>query len=144
MNNRVMISLDLAGRLSPLLTWTPQNSDRFVIDRDELRDSVFTVSDMVVERVTQDGQTRFHFNGTTEWALDSIDQDDVVWLPREDQLRELLEDAFLSLDRQSGHFVVSVLGPEGAFHTDPVDDASDAYAHALLHVMESVTADSAV
>ncbi|MGI8456504.1 MAG: pilus assembly protein CpaE [Propionibacteriaceae bacterium] len=138
-----MISLDLAGRLSHLLTWTPQNSDRFFIARDEMRDSVFTVSDMVVEQVTNHGQTRFHFNGTTEWALDSIDQDEAVWLPREDQLRELLEDSFLSLDRQSGHFVVSVLGPEGAFHTDPVEDASDAYAHALLHVLEAATADSA-
>jgi hypothetical protein len=137
-----MISHDLANRLSPLLTWTPQNSDRFFITHEEMRDSVFTVSDMVVEQVTKDGQTRFHFNGTTEWALDAIDQDDVIWLPREDQLRELLEDAFLSLDRQAGQFVVSVLAPEGAFHTDPCDDASDAYARALLHVLEAATVQS--
>ena len=30
------------------------------------------------------------FNGTTEWALDSIELDHVLWLPREDQLRELM------------------------------------------------------
>jgi hypothetical protein len=29
------------------------------------------------------------FNGTTEWALDSVAQADALWLPREDQLREL-------------------------------------------------------
>ena len=51
---------------------------------------MFTVSDMVVELVTQKGESRFHFNGTVEWALDSVESDGVIWLPREDQLRELL------------------------------------------------------
>lgn len=137
-----MISHDLAMRLSPLLQWTPENSDRFFIAREEIADSVFTVSDMVVEQITRNGQKRFHFNGTTEWALDSIETDAVVWLPREDQLRELLGEAFLSLDRQSGRFVVSVLGPEGAFHTEETVDASDAYALALLHLRSAASSPS--
>ncbi len=135
-----MINRDLATRLSPLLSWTPENADQFFIARGEIAESTFTVSDMVVERVTKDGHTRFHFNGTTEWALDSVESEDVIWLPREHQLRELLGDRFLSLDQQSGAFVVSVVGPDGAFHTDPASDASDAYALALLHVLEPAAA----
>lgn len=56
---------------------------------------IFTVADMVVEAEYPTG-TLLAFNGTTEWALDSVQLDQALWLPREDQLR-LLEAAFLSL-----------------------------------------------
>nr|WP_284290807.1 hypothetical protein [Angustibacter aerolatus] len=46
---------------------------------------VFVVSDMTIEVHSGPGGTFMGFNGTTEWALDSVDTDDVVWLPREDQ-----------------------------------------------------------
>ena len=80
------------GRCSwpPTSPGRPANGDRFYIPRPEIADSVFLVSDMVVELVTQKGESRFHFNGTVEWALDSVESNGVVWLPREDQLRELL------------------------------------------------------
>ena len=130
-----MISRDLASRLAPLLAWTPANGDHFYIPRPEISESVFTISDMVVELIVRNGESRFHFNGTVEWALDSVESDAVVWLPREDQLRALLGDAFLSLDRVGEAFVVSGTGPDGAFHTDPRPDASDAYAEALLVVL---------
>ncbi len=129
-----MISRDLAQRLSPLLDWQPENGDRFFIPRPEIADSVFTVSDMVVELREHAGRTAFHFNGTTEWALDSVESEDAVWLPREDQLRDALGDAFLSLDKISAGFVVSARGPAGAHHTENVPQAEDAYALALLHV----------
>ena len=80
------------------------------------------------------GRSRFHFNGTVEWALDSVASDDVVWLPREDQLRELLAGYFLSLDASPGGFVVTVSGPGRAHHTEPEQTAADAYALALLYV----------
>ena len=112
-----MISRELATVLTPLLSWIPQNGDRFFIPRPEIADSVFTVSDMVVEMVTHFGETRFHFNGTVEWALDSVESDAVVWLPREDQLRDLLGSWFLSLDASAGGFVVTVSGPSRAHHT---------------------------
>ena len=131
-----MISRELATLLAPSLSWSPQNGDRFFIPRPEIADSVFTVSDMVVEKVTQFGETRFHFNGTVEWALDSVDSDDVVWLPREDQLRDLLGPWFLSLDAAPGGFVVTVSGPGRAHHTAAQADAADAYAHALLYVLD--------
>ena len=129
-----MISRDLASQLSPHLTWTPQNADQFFIPRPEISDSVFSVSDMVVELVVRDGESRFHFNGTVEWALDSVDSSEVVWLPREGQLRELLGEYFLSLDHSSDGFVVTVSGPGRAYHTAPQAVADDAYGHALLYV----------
>ncbi|MDF2747604.1 MAG: hypothetical protein K0S98_1890 [Propionibacteriaceae bacterium] len=129
-----MISRDLATQLAPYLAWTPANGDQFFIPKPEIADSVFLVSDMVVELVVRGGQSRFHFNGTVEWALDSVASDDVVWLPREDQLRELLAGYFLSLDASPGGFVVTVSGPGRAHHTEPVQTAADAYALALLYV----------
>ena len=132
---QIMISHHLAAQLAPLLTWTPANGDRFYIPRPEITDSVFLVSDMVVELVTQQGESRFHFNGTVEWALDSVESAGVVWLPREDQLRELLTGYFLSLDASAGGYVVTVSGPGRAYHTEPEPDAADAYARALLYVL---------
>ena len=129
-----MISRELATRLASLLDWVPANGDQFFIPRPEISDSVFTISDMVVELVVRHGESRFHFNGTVEWALDSVESDEVVWMPREDQLRSLLGEHFLSLDCSGGSYVVTVSGPGRAFHTEPAAEASDAYARALLHV----------
>lgn len=129
-----VISRELAARLAPHLNWTPQNGDQFFIPRPEIGDSLFTVSDMVVELVVRDGESRFHFNGTVEWALDSVESDAVVWLPREDQLRELLAGHFLSLDFSGVGYVVTVSGPGRAHHTPAETVAADAYARALLYV----------
>jgi len=129
-----VISRELATQLKPYLDWTPANGDQFFIPKPEIADSVFLVSDMVVELVVREGDSRFHFNGTVEWALDSVESADVVWLPRENQLRELLGNYFLSLDASPGGFVVTVSGPGRAHHTEPAQDAGDAYAHALLYV----------
>lgn len=129
-----MISRELAARLAPHLNWDPQNNDQFFIPRPEIADTVFTVSDMVVELVVRDGESRFHFNGTVEWALDSVESSEVVWLPREEQLRELVGDYFLSLDYSGDGFVVTVTGPQRAHHTTAEAEASDAYARALLYV----------
>lgn len=130
-----MISRDLASRLAPVLDWTPTNNDQFFIPRPEISESVFTIADMVVELIVRNGEERFHFNGTVEWALDSVECDAVVWMPREEQLRTLLGDAFLSLDRVGEGYVISGAGPAGAFHTEPRADACDAYAEALLVVL---------
>lgn len=140
-----MICRELAVRLRPLLPWTPQNADRFFIPREEIADSVFIVSDMVVELIRARGESNFHFNGTTEWALDSVSSEVAVWLPSEQQLREALGEAFLSLDRVGDSYVVSFVvsslvgsgsaGPGGAQHSAAVPDPADAYALALLRVL---------
>lgn len=131
-----MISQDLASQLAPKLQWEPANGDMFFVPKPEISATVFTVADMVVELVTQHQESRFHFNGTVEWALDSVESDGVVWLPREDQLRSLLGEHFLSLDCSAGAYVVTVSGPGRAFHTEPETDPSDAYARALIAVFD--------
>ena len=50
-----MISRELARELAAYLHWEPQNGDQFFIPRPEIADSVFLMSDMVVELVTRGG-----------------------------------------------------------------------------------------
>ena len=79
------------------------------------------------------GRSVFKFNGTTEWALDSIDAGRVLWLPREDQLREELADRFDTLQAVPGGFAVTLT--DGSRHLDI--DAERSYARAVLHCLEA-------
>ena len=137
-----MISVSAAERLSRAgLVWHPAAGDRFTIRSSELMGQVFTISDMVVEPHDYPTGTVLGFNGTTEWALDSVQQEDALWLPREDQLREMLGRSFRSLARATtGRFevLVEVPGrPEQVFGSD--SNAADAYAEALVALLVSVT-----
>ncbi len=131
-----VISLDLARRLHDAgVLWSPGNGDRFWVPDRELDDTVFTVSDMVVEVREIAGGRVLAFNGTTEWALDSVEQQEAVWLPRLDQLLELLGAAFVSLTaRSGGHVVRVVVATDEQEHVDVAAD--DAAARALLGVLE--------
>jgi len=120
------------------LVWRPASGDNFIIDRVEVDDEIFTLSDMTVEAHTFETGTVLGFNGTTEWALDSVDLDDALWLPREDQLRTLLARAFVSLE--NGFAVTAVVravvaGEQRRFEAT---DAADAYARALLAVLDDL------
>ena len=130
-----MIALDLARRLHDAgLTWTPGNGDRFWVPDRELDDTIFTVSDMVVEVRDHAGGRVLAFNGTTEWALDSVEEREAVWLPRLDQVLDLLGPHFVSLTARSGGHVVRVrLAQDEREHVDV--DATDAAARALLDVL---------
>ena len=135
-----MISTELARALQDSgLRWRPRRGDNFRIDRVEVDDEVFTLSDMTVEAHTFSSGTVLGFNGTTEWALDSVSLEDALWLPREDQLRDILGAAFRSLTRvDGGHRVAAVVDDApGAYEAV---DAADAYARALLALLDSVTA----
>jgi hypothetical protein len=135
-----MISLELARALRDSgLVWRPERGDNFRIDLVEADAEVYTLSDMTVEAHTFTSGTVLGFNGTTEWALDSVALDDAQWLPREDQLRELLGPAFASLERVEGRYRVTALIDDDRLHFDATD-AADAYARALLALLDSVTA----
>ncbi len=127
-----MISLDLARRLRDgLVAWTPAPGDRFVVADRDMDCDVFVVSDMVVEVHEHPAGRILAFNGTTEWALDSVEEQDAVWLPREGQLRNLLGERFVRLEAAPGGFVVVV--DDGGQEVRHVDvDAERAYARALL------------
>ena len=84
-----MISTHLAEALRDAgLRWKPASGDRFVIPQPALAGQIFTLSEMTIEAHEYPTGTVLGFNGTTEWALDSVDKADTLWLPREDQLRE--------------------------------------------------------
>ena len=114
-----MIAVELARRLRAAgLRWTPAPGDRFVMADPAVRvraglDDVFVVSEMTVDVADTPGGPLIRFNGTTEWALDSVEKADVLWLPREEQLRELLGADFRRLEAVPGGFVVVVASGGG-------------------------------
>lgn len=133
-----MISTDLALTLRDAgLVWHPASGDRFQLDEPEFEADVFTVSEMTIEPRAYPTGTILAFNGTTEWALDSVALEDALWLPREDQLRELLRGAFRSLARLDDTYRVetSVAGEALRFeHPEP----ADAYALAVLDLLRRI------
>lgn len=130
-----MISLDLARRLRDGgVKWTPTSGDRFVVADREMDGDVFVLSDMTVEVHRFPHGEVIGFNGTTEWALDSIDQRQSVWLPSETQLRELLAGTFRSLQPVAGAWRVTI-EIRGRTLTVQHADAAEAYGLALLHLV---------
>lgn len=129
-----MISLDLARQLAndAGVLWQPAPGDRFVIDQEQLTADVFWVSNLTIEPQHFGDQTVLGFNGTTEWALDSVSIDKALWLPREDQLRTLLGDRLESLRRTGAGWEVTYSTSEGTRHTVVDADVECAYARALL------------
>ena len=116
-----MITTELARELRDRgLAWHPASGDEFVID----------------------SGTILGFNGTTEWALDSVAVENALWLPREDQLRSLLGGTFASLARtDAGDFVVETVR-DGVRSRFDATDAETAYAHAVLALIGQATADA--
>jgi len=145
-----VISLELARALRDSgLVWHPVRGDNFSIDRIEADAEIYTLSDMTVEAHEFSSGTVLGFNGTTEWALDSVALDDALWLPREDQLRDLLGASFRSLERVeatetlddvslpvAAYRVVTVV--DGAPREIEATDAADAYARALIVLLDSI------
>jgi len=118
------------------LAWHPDEGDRFQLDLPdevelEAEADVFTVSTMTIEARRTPTGTILAFNGTTEWALDAVTLGDAVWLPREDQLRELLRGTFRRLVRLDDAFQVEIeIAGERLHFEHP--DPSEAYGRALL------------
>ncbi|MGN6326733.1 pilus assembly protein CpaE [Pseudolysinimonas sp.] len=141
-----MISTALAQRLRDAgLHWAPVSGDVFQLAPGagtgadgELEGDLFTVSDMTIEAHVYPTGTILGFNGTTEWALDSVALEDALWLPREDQLRDLLQSTFRSLDRLEGGGAVSYrvrverAGEQREFASD---DPAEAYGLAVLELV---------
>ncbi len=131
-----MISTELATKLRDAgLVWTPVDGDQFRVRAAELAGDVFTVSTMTIEAHEYPTGTILGFNGTTEWALDSVAIEDALWLPREDQLRALLRSAFQALRRTDDAYEVEVrLLDQTRVFTDP--EPAEAYGEALLALVE--------
>ena len=134
-----MITRELAETLAAAgLVWEPASGDRFLVPDRDLDEEVFVVSGMSVEVSDLPTGPEMRFNGTVEWALDSIAQNEVIWLPREEQMRDALGPLFLRLERihaePERYYAVVVTGEHGEErHVDV--DAERAYARALLSVL---------
>jgi hypothetical protein len=136
-DNDVMISVPLALELRRSgVRWRPASGDSFVILREGFESDVFVVSDMTIESHEFESGTILGFNGTTEWALDSVAIEDALWLPREDQLRVLLGGTFRSLHATIDGFAVTSV-TEGEERESRGETAADAYAEALLSLVRS-------
>ncbi len=135
-----VLSVDLALRLRDAgLRWTPASGDRFVLPNRGMDSEVFVLADMTVEVHEFPTGKVIGFNGVTEWALDSVDKDDALWLPAEHQLRALLANMFVRLQplEPGPGFGVTIKLPDDE-RTFTSNDAEDAYAGALLAVLHFV------
>jgi hypothetical protein len=131
-----MISVELALRLRAAgLEWRPASGDRFVSPGREMDADVFVVSELTIDVHQAPTGPLIRFNGTTEWALDSVPQESVVWLPHEGQLREALGTRFRRLEPIGDGFVVVTEGRAGHEERHVDVDAERAYARALLSVL---------
>jgi hypothetical protein len=128
-----VIPLALAVRLRDAgLVWKPVPGDRFAIPDRDLDDEVFVISHMTIEVHDFPEGSLIGFNGTVEWAMDDVAKAEAVWLPREDQLRELFGVAFRRLERDGDRY--RVLIGEAEFEGG---SAEEAYGNALLSLLSS-------
>jgi hypothetical protein len=128
-----MISVELARALRDAgLRWDPASGDLFVIPDRDLDGKIFAMSEMTIDVRSSPGGKVIAFNGTVEWALDAIMQSEVVWLPSEGQLRELLGSRFIALERLDDTLrcVVDFDGHRMEYRDA---NAANAYGHAVLH-----------
>ena len=119
------------------LGWRPTAGDRFVLADRDMDTEVFVVSDMVADVHEFPSGPVIGFNGTVEWALDSIQTEQAVWLPAEDQLRRMLGGTFVRLQRDGSTWSVTVRLPGDTTETVLASVApAEAYAAALLLLLD--------
>jgi hypothetical protein len=138
-----MISIEMALSLKGSgLLWEPKLHDFFTIPDTPLKRRMFVVNDMMIDVQQLFGKQMITFNGTVEWSLDYITIAEAVWLPTEAQLREsLMQRLFgkavplIMLESTAKHFTCEL-----TFERKPLafkaESASDAYARALLYMLE--------
>ena len=141
-----MIPLTLAIQLKEAgLKWLPDINDFFAIPDSDLDDRIFVMSDMMTEPTTLKGWPAITFHGTSEWAMDYIFIEEVVWMPTEEQLRQEL--VFL-LDQSGGKTELMLKMEENGRYTTLISfqntpltftapTALETYAHPLLHILEN-------
>jgi hypothetical protein len=137
-----MVSFTLAQKLKVAgLSWNLAKNDFFAIPDRGFDDQVFVISDMTVLVEKLSGALAVTFHGAVEWALDHVEVAELVWLPREEQLREVLEQHLIG---QPEPALVLVSTADGyrceisfreKFLAFEAFGAGDAYGLALLYVL---------
>ena len=123
------------------LEWTPATLDFFFIPLPDLENQIFVISDMTILSEQLQGQPALTFHGTVEWALDHVWTGEALWVPREDQLRQLIEtrlattsDWRLALESSAAGYRCQLQHGSEA-ETFEGHDVSECLADALLHLM---------
>ena len=128
-----MLPVTLAGRLRDAgLRWQPRAGDAFVIPDRDMDTEIFYLSDMTIDVHELAQGTVLGFNGTVEWALDSVEQRHALWLPSEGQLRGALGEDLVALLREADGWRVGLA--DGASFVGAT--AEEAYGLAVLHRLE--------
>lgn len=138
-----MLTLETAQALKGAgLTWRPREGDFFAIPGRGLDDQLFILSPMAATLQFLAGYPAITFQGAYEWALDYILIHEVVWLPREEQLRAELERRLEGDEGQptlrltsTGNSYVCEIVLRGEYRTYEADDVSEVYAAALLDIL---------
>ncbi len=139
-----MISLQLSRELkSAGLTWHPEIHDFFVIPDRGMDNRLFVISDVLSNIEYLQGRQVVAFQGASEWALDYLVASEVVWMPTETQLREILESYLIQEPQPSirpycrpGWHRCEVIF-RGQTLTFEAADVSDVYGSALLYILTS-------
>jgi hypothetical protein len=105
-------------------------------------DRIFVISDMMAYVEIRNNLPMVTFHGVVEWALDYLQTKEVIWMPREEQLRTKLmhhliseEQPALSLESNPEGYLCKILY-KAEIHDFHAQDASEAYAAALLYLLE--------
>lgn len=137
-----MLSITTAAALREAgLDWMPRTLDFFAIPAPGFEDQVFVINDMTIMAEPISGRLAITFHGSVEWALDHLWAGEVVWIPREDQLREMLEERLAGEPEPALVFSTTQLGYRCDIrcggqkrHFEEFNPA-EAYAAALLYVL---------
>lgn len=142
----MMISSQLALRLKAAgLVWRFAEGDSFAVFDQEQNTQIFVLTQLAAHVQLINGYPVIAFHGSTEWAMDHVLTDEVVWVLSETQAREELErrlealgDPGLRLQRmpERYHCTITVGDSELLF---AAEDASDAYGLALLYLLDGTT-----
>jgi hypothetical protein len=137
-----MVSLEIAKQLKAAgLLWQPVMHDFFAIPDRGLDHERFVISDMTVYVELLRGWPIATFHGTSEWALDYIYLQELVWMPTEEQIREALASQLAGEPQPAVHLFgvadeyrceIHFQGQTLAFTAEA---AGDAYASALIYVL---------
>jgi hypothetical protein len=138
-----MISIELALSLKGSgLLWDPKLHDFFTVPDTPLERRLFVVSDMMIDVQQLFGKQMITFNGAVEWSLDYITIAEAVWIPTEAQLRETLMQSLIGkalplivLESTAKRFTCELTYESKQF-AFKAESASDAYARALLYMLE--------
>lgn len=132
-----MLSLETAQALKNAgLKWEPQLHDTFLVPEAGLDERRFILTDMMTEMTVLKGWPAITFHGVVEWALDYVLQTETVWVPREDQLRLLIEAQVAQLQLTAVDGYRCTIWWQDAEYTFTAADASEAYAVALLFLLD--------